>query len=113
MDAAETHQTTSKDTVSTATNVLNRPSGFGQGAVEQAVKAERERIARLLHDDVLQSFATCLLKAQLCERLAEMGRYDQVKSELPALEKALSDTIDRVRAIAVMLKEPENKPNSL
>lgn len=113
MDAAETRQATSEDTVSTATNVLNRPSGLEQGAVEETIRAERERIARLLHDEVLQSFATCLLKAQLCERLAEMGRYDQVRSELPALEKALSDTIDRVRAIAVMLKEPKNKPNSL
>lgn len=62
-------------------------------------------IAAALHDDVLQAFATCLLKAQYCERLADLGRYDQLKAELPLLEASLNGAVDSVRDIIVKLKQ--------
>ncbi len=110
VDGAETSQTTSSCTTNRLDNSLEHGTGSQQATVESILRVERERIATLLHDDVLQAFATCLLKAQLCERLAEMERYDQVRKELPLLEDALSDTIDRVRELAVMLKRPGNEP---
>lgn len=64
-----------------------------------------QRIAQVLHDDVLQAFATCLLKAQLCERLVQLERYDQVNKELISLQDSLNETIDQVRALTMTLKQ--------
>lgn len=74
--------------------------------IAEALQDERERLAKLLHDDVLQAFGTCLLKVQLCERLAQLERYDQLRSELPRLQETLNETIDKVRAVVSALRHP-------
>ncbi|MCL5958628.1 MAG: histidine kinase [Chloroflexi bacterium] len=80
-----------------------------QLAWEAALNAELERIAGYLHDKILQSFATCLLKVQLVERLAQMGRYDQMQNELTQLEDSLDDAIDKMRDLATSLRRPRRQ----
>ncbi|MDA8187406.1 MAG: histidine kinase [Dehalococcoidales bacterium] len=106
MKAARTIPTADGDTKNVQNGVISRELGSSQSSVETVIRTEQERIAAVLHDEVLQAFATCLLKTQLCERLTELERYDLVRNELPLLEEALNDTIDRVRELAATLKKP-------
>ncbi len=73
-------------------------------AVDQALAAERRRIGKVLHDDILQTFAVCLLKSQLCQRLQQKGQYDLLGKELESLEEALNEAVDRVRELNAGLK---------
>ncbi len=72
---------------------------------DRAVAAERHRIAQILHDDVLQAFAVCLLKSQLCQRLHEKGQIAPLGKELESLEEALNEAVDRVRELNASLKQ--------
>lgn len=77
------------------------------GSAKQPLPLLREldRIAGMLHDSVLQSFGTALLEAQLCERLAQKGRYDALEKELLILQVSLNDAIDSVRSIVTALRQ--------
>ncbi len=85
----------------------NKPDGKAiSEETAQLLAEERQRISRLLHDDILQAFAVCLLKSQYCERLAVLGRHDQVAVELGALQASLNEAIDQVRALSHTLRKP-------
>lgn len=83
-----------------------------QSDLQASFQRRLDRVAKLLHDDILQTFATCLLKAQYCEKLAQLERYDMARQELGLLESMLSDTIDSVRELVSTLKNPDEE-NSL
>jgi signal transduction histidine kinase len=70
----------------------------------QALDDERERIAIHLHDNVMQSFATCFLSAQLCERLLQAQRYEQLGKEILILEDRLTDAMDGLRELVTTLR---------
>ncbi|MCL5025284.1 MAG: histidine kinase [Chloroflexi bacterium] len=89
------------DTPGSALGLQPRPP---QADAEGSLVAERERIARVLHDDVMQAFAVCLLKAQLCQRLQGKKEYALAAKELGLLEDALNETIDRVRDLTATLR---------
>jgi len=80
-----------------------------QLSLERSFQDRLDRIAKLLHDDILQTFATCLLKAQYCEKLAQLERYELMRRELTLLEDTLSDTIDSVRELVATLRGPDDK----
>lgn len=78
-----------------------------QEPVYQAIFGkELDRIAALLHDDVLQTFGSCVLKAQLCERLVQKGQYALVEKELGLLLDRLNSAIDSVRHLVSTLERP-------
>lgn len=85
----------------------------GPEDLQASFQCRLEKVAKLLHDDILQTFATCLLKAQYCERLAQLDQYDQVKRELSLLEDTLSDTIDSVRELVSTLRNGDDEVSLL
>lgn len=89
---------------------MNDSSSFDRSSQEPnpdtILQKELERMAALLHDDVLQTFGVCVLKAQLCERLAQKGRYNLVDKELALLEEALNSAIDSVRELIATIRRP-------
>lgn len=78
-------------------------------AVEQILNAERERIAGVLHNEILQAFAACLVKAQLCERLVQKERYDLLSTEMPLLQESVNQAIDAVRKLETTLRKPQSE----
>jgi signal transduction histidine kinase len=71
-------------------------------------------LARRLHDRVLGLLGTALLKTELCERLSELGRQDEVPKTLAELRAALDQTIVELRAIMAELRTlPDPEPSSL
>jgi signal transduction histidine kinase len=72
-------------------------------------------LARRIHDRVLGLLATALLKTEMCEKLGELGRQDELPETLAELRAALDQTIVELRAIMVELRSlpaPENQPPS-
>jgi signal transduction histidine kinase len=61
-------------------------------------------IARRLHDGVLQLLGTALYKVEMCEKLADLGRHDEVPAHLAELRSSLEDTVVELRAIMAELK---------
>jgi len=60
--------------------------------------AQRETIARSLHDGYLQALASMNLRLKTCRELLERGRAAETLSELRALEQGLAIEYDDVRA---------------
>lgn len=92
----------------TSNRAIDLTRGAPQTDAERSLTAEKERIAKALHDDVLQAFAVCLLKAQLCQRLCGRKEYELIERELSLLEDALNETIDKVRDLTATLKQPHS-----
>lgn len=65
---------------------------------------EHQRLADLLHDDVLQYFAACQMRVQLCRRYMDTGRADEAKQELLQIEKALDGAVTGIRQVISALK---------
>lgn len=85
--------------------VLDQNPDRKQAIVAPAVLVERGRIARVLHDDILQEFAVCLLRAQLGERHAQNGRCDLARQEMSRLQDSLNGTVDKIRELVASLGE--------
>lgn len=65
---------------------------------------ERAQMAKLIHDDVLQSLGANLLKVQLCARLIELGRAEEGLQELVSLQADLGWSADRLRRLMIELQ---------
>jgi signal transduction histidine kinase len=63
-------------------------------------------LARRIHDRVLGLLGTALMKTEMCERLAELGRHDEVAPTLAELRSALEETVLELRSIMAELKNP-------
>jgi signal transduction histidine kinase len=85
----------------------------GPSPIDRTLRTECDRIAAVRHDEVLQDFAICALKTQLCGRLVEKGQYDTVAAELSLLEDYLNRTIDKVRDVVSTLKQPRKELSQL
>lgn len=82
----------------------NSCSPLEQANLELALGRERERIATYLHDEVLQSFAICLLDSQICERHLLANRQGLLLEEFAKLQGALTDTVGRIRCLIETLR---------
>lgn len=68
--------------------------------IEQlAYVAERERIARDLHDLMGHSLTTIALKAQLAEKLGKSGQIDKALVEISELALISSETLSQMRSV--------------
>ena len=65
---------------------------------ENAVQKERQRIARELHDRVLQSLATITMRAESC-RAELLQRPVEMEQELKAIEATTDQAISEIRGL--------------
>jgi signal transduction histidine kinase len=78
----------------------------------QGVMAERERLAREIHDTVAQGFTSIVMLAQAAA--AELGRAnDQVASRLAAVEEVARENLAASRALVAALTPVELEGTSL
>jgi signal transduction histidine kinase len=61
-------------------------------------------LARRIHDRVLGLLGTALLKTEMCERLGELGRQDEIPATLAELRAALDQSIVELRAVMAELR---------
>lgn len=73
------------------------------------LQEEMDKLAVQLHDGILQHFGTCVLKAQLCERLLQKEQYTLAEKELGLLEESLNSAIDSVRDLVARLRQPASR----
>jgi signal transduction histidine kinase len=74
-------------------------------AAEAATQEERRRIARELHDRVLQVLASLRLRAEACRKHL-MNRPDELKRELQSIEEAAGITITEIRRFLAKKDNP-------
>ena len=65
-------------------------------------------LAKRIHDRVLGLLGTALVKAEMCEKLDELGRYDEIQPTLVELRSALDATVVELRAIMSELRGLKN-----
>jgi signal transduction histidine kinase len=70
-------------------------------------------LARRIHDGVMQLLGTALVKTEMCETLARLGRQDEIPSSLFELRSALEDTIVELRLLMVEVRNLPIDPESL
>ena len=61
-------------------------------------------LARRIHDGVMQLLGTALVKTEMCEQLARLGRQDEIPANLIELRSALEDTVDELRLLMVEMR---------
>jgi signal transduction histidine kinase len=67
---------------------------------------ERGRLARVIHDDVMQSLAACVLAADLSDRYCREGRLDDARLELGAIREGMDLAITALRDLLIDLRVP-------
>lgn len=70
-------------------------------------------LARRIHDRVLGLLGTALMKTEMCERLGELGRYDDIPPTLVELRSALEETVVELRGIMAELRTPSAEDATL
>ena len=70
-------------------------------------------LARRIHDRVLGLLGTALMKTEMCERLGELGRYDELQPTMVELRSALEATVVELREIMAELRTVSNEDQSL
>lgn len=70
------------------------------------VRAERQRLARELHDGPAQTLTVLSLRLDLCQRLATQGDLEQLEEELAQLAGTLRRSIVDLRQIVSELRQP-------
>ena len=70
-------------------------------------------LARRIHDGVMQLLGTALMKTEMCEQLARLGRHDEVPASLAELRTALEDTVAELRVLLVEMRALPTGPDSL
>jgi hypothetical protein len=61
-------------------------------------------LARRIHDQVLGLVGTALMKTEMCETLAQLGRQDEIPATLADLRAALEQTVLELRGIMAELR---------
>ncbi len=80
--------------------IHDRAQRKSQEQLAQLAKvAERERIARDLHDVMGHSLSTIALKAQLAEKLGNAGNTDAAIKEIAQVARITSETLNDMRAV--------------
>jgi signal transduction histidine kinase len=70
-------------------------------------------LARRIHDRVLGLLGTALVKTEMCETLAQLGREDEIPATLLELRSALEDTIVELRSIMAELRTTDPDGDTL
>jgi len=71
-------------------------------------------LARRIHDRVLGLLGTALMKTEMCEKLIELERQEQLPPTLAELRSALEQTVVELRGIMAELRtEPAPEVDGL
>lgn len=70
-----------------------------------AAIAERERIARDMHDLLGHSLSSLALKSELAQKLIDKGQFDKAKDEITQVAQISRQTLSEVRAAVTGLKQ--------
>jgi signal transduction histidine kinase len=70
-------------------------------------------LARRIHDGVMQLLGTALMKTEMCEQLARLGRQDEIPANLVELRAALEDTVVELRSLMAEMRNLPNGPESV
>ena len=62
-------------------------------------------LARRIHDDVLQLLGTALMKTEMCEQLASLGRESEIGAQLVELRAALDQAVVELRQVMAELRQ--------
>jgi signal transduction histidine kinase len=66
-------------------------------------------LAVRIHDRVLGLLGTAMMKTEMCERLAELGRHEDVPNALSELREALDQAVVELRGIMAELRDESLK----
>jgi signal transduction histidine kinase len=69
-------------------------------------------LARRIHDGVMQLLGTALVKTEMCEQLARLGRQDENPANLVELRSALEDTVVELRSLMVEVRNLPTEANA-
>jgi signal transduction histidine kinase len=69
-----------------------------------AVIGNPHPLATRIHDGVLQTLGSALLKAEMVEQLGILGRTDEVPAQLSELRSALEQAVFELRSIMTDLR---------
>jgi signal transduction histidine kinase len=69
-------------------------------------RSQRDRLARLVHDDVMQALAACVLATDLGARFCRDGRNDDAVEELAMIRTGLDLAVSKLRDLLVELRVP-------
>lgn len=58
-----------------------------------------QRVARMIHDRVLQSLGVAMLQADLCRRLWRSGQDEEAMAEFESVLAGLDAALDELRAV--------------
>jgi signal transduction histidine kinase len=70
-------------------------------------------LARRIHDRVLGLLGTALMKTEMCEKLGQLGREDEIPATLLELRSALEETVVELRSIMAELRTVAADDDSL
>ncbi len=62
-------------------------------------------VAVRIHDRVLGLVGTAMMKTEMCERLTELGRHDELAPTLGELRDALDQAVVELRSIMAELRD--------
>jgi len=69
----------------------------------RAQEEERRRVAREIHDGPAQTMANLVLRAEICEKLLQVGR-EEVREELARLKELIKESLRELRRIIFNLR---------
>jgi signal transduction histidine kinase len=67
---------------------------------------QRDRLARLVHDDIMQGLAACVLATDLGARFCRDGRNDDAAEELAVVRSGLDLAVVKLRDLLAELRVP-------
>jgi signal transduction histidine kinase len=67
-------------------------------------------LAQRIHNKVLQLLGSALLQAEMCEQLGQLGRTEEIPSQLGQLRESLNEAVVELRAIMAELRDADSEP---
>jgi signal transduction histidine kinase len=61
--------------------------------------AQRDRLARMVHDDIMQGLAACVMATDLSARFCRNGRNDDALEELGVIRTGLDLAVTKLREL--------------
>ena len=77
-----------------------------EAAAITLTRSQRDKLARMVHDDIMQGLAACVLATDLGQRFCRDGRTDDALEELAVVRSGLDLAVSKLRDLLVELRVP-------
>ena len=67
--------------------------------------AQPHPLAERIHNKVLQLLGSALLQAEMCEQLGQLGRTDEIPTQLEQMRVSLHEAVVELRGIMAELRD--------